>query len=69
MGDTTELRALRAFAKAIDAISVTRWGDCRLEEFQSRDDCMRYGDASDRKKWAAVVRSHKRLIELGVIAP
>lgn len=67
MTTTSELRALRAFAKAFPAVSITRWGDSRLEGMIDRDP--RYQDDADRKAWRRFERAHKRLIELGIIEP
>lgn len=63
----SELRALRAFAKAFPAVSVVRYGDNRLEGMIDSDP--RHQDDHERKAWRRFARAHKRLIELGIIEP
>ena len=64
-----EIRALRAFAKAFEPLAICRYGDNRLEDMRSREDCIRYGGEGDPQRWKRLDRAYKRLIDLGVIEP
>jgi len=66
MASNAELRALRAFAKAFESLSICEYFTGRLEGMVERPR-RGWGDAEDVTKWRKMDRAWKRLIELGEV--